>query len=893
MKWYSINSLGVTQNSRVVTGTSTQFVTFIYPGFGIFIDGVGYEIDTVDSPTQLTLAKPYLGVTKSNALYSIWPTQALNGELWAGTLQLVEEFGPLRNNLSLLTQQIADTLGYKNSSSANAIAAATSATNAANSATASATSATNSANSATAAAGSATSATSSKTASAGSATTAANSASDANASKQAAASSASDALTNKNTTNALKDEAVAAKDAAVTAKAATEIARDAAITARGGSEAGRDAAVLAKTASEVARAAAEAARDLALSHKNAAAGSAQAAAISETNAATSKGDAQTAKTGAEAARDASVVAKTGSETARTGSEGARDTAIVAKNDAVTAKNAAEAAAAEAQEPVNAGAIEDALGYVPASSADTTAALNLKANKDGETFTGVISVPAGLIVRSAGTYGGSITLNRGSAQTINGDTTIDASGSSLRVYDSTMASRMLNYDLIAGTLTLNGQTVYHSGNLSKTSLALNNVDNTSDADKPISTATLTALNLKSPSKDPTFTGTVSGITATMVGLGSVNNTTDAAKPVSLATQTALNLKANLAFPAFTGTVTGITATMVGLGNVNNTTDALKPISTATATALATKVTFGTNNINAAYSSGVQLAGNNPSNDIFSPGLQVREVNYIGAGSTDSSYAPGLSFHWSTVAATAIKMYSDGSLRIIAQGSTGGSYQKLFAGDTVSTGFVEGGEMYARSWFRCKSTGGLFWETYGRGINAADVGSNYGNVNVYGPGTNGWKGYSIDNTGIFMANANTRGIYNAQAGHWCVQWDDSGNAIFPANITAFSDERLKRNMRPISDARSRRKGMADAAILYERDGEERIGFGAQTLELTNPEVVRKADDGKETRSVNYMDTVAILAVDATALDDRITALEAENTQLRSALSAFEARLTKAGL
>jgi hypothetical protein len=54
--------------------------------------------------------------------------------------------------------------------------------------------------------------------------------------------------------------------------------------------------------------------------------------------------------------------------------------------------------------------------------------------------------------------------------------------------------------------------------------------------------------------PTFTGTVSGITKTMVGLGNVDNTTDAGKPVSTATQTALDLKATLASPTFTGTVT---------------------------------------------------------------------------------------------------------------------------------------------------------------------------------------------------------------------------------------------------------------------------------------------------------------------------------------------------
>ncbi len=54
--------------------------------------------------------------------------------------------------------------------------------------------------------------------------------------------------------------------------------------------------------------------------------------------------------------------------------------------------------------------------------------------------------------------------------------------------------------------------------------------------------------------PTFTGTVSGITKAMVGLDNVDNTSDTDKPVSTATQTALDLKANLDSPTFTGTPT---------------------------------------------------------------------------------------------------------------------------------------------------------------------------------------------------------------------------------------------------------------------------------------------------------------------------------------------------
>jgi hypothetical protein len=57
------------------------------------------------------------------------------------------------------------------------------------------------------------------------------------------------------------------------------------------------------------------------------------------------------------------------------------------------------------------------------------------------------------------------------------------------------------------------------------------------------AALTDLNNFAPKASPTFTGTVSGIDKSMVGLGSADNTSDAAKPISTATQAALDLKAN--------------------------------------------------------------------------------------------------------------------------------------------------------------------------------------------------------------------------------------------------------------------------------------------------------------------------------------------------------------
>ena len=71
---------------------------------------------------------------------------------------------------------------------------------------------------------------------------------------------------------------------------------------------------------------------------------------------------------------------------------------------------------------------------------------------------------------------------------------------------------------------------------------------------------TALGFKAPLASPTFTGTVAGINKTMVGLANVDNTSDANKPVSTATQTALDLKSNISDVSSPKTVSGASYTL---------------------------------------------------------------------------------------------------------------------------------------------------------------------------------------------------------------------------------------------------------------------------------------------------------------------------------------------
>jgi uncharacterized protein (TIGR02145 family) len=117
---------------------------------------------------------------------------------------------------------------------------------------------------------------------------------------------------------------------------------------------------------------------------------------------------------------------------------------------------------------------------------------------------------------------------------------------------------------------------------RVNLGLGNVDNTSDAVKPISTATQNALNLKANAADVTaalaLKATVTALEAHMA------ITADTNMLATKAALTDLNSYALKESPSFTGTVSGINKSMVGLGFVDNTTDEAKPISTATQAAL---------------------------------------------------------------------------------------------------------------------------------------------------------------------------------------------------------------------------------------------------------------------------------------------------------------------
>lgn len=96
--------------------------------------------------------------------------------------------------------------------------------------------------------------------------------------------------------------------------------------------------------------------------------------------------------------------------------------------------------------------------------------------------------------------------------------------------------------------------------------------------------------------------------------------------------------------------------------------------------------------------------------------------------------------------------------ISGGATVNGGATINGGATVNSGLT-GSEVYTNGWFRVNGGGGVYWQTYARGIYSADsAGASYGNVSVYGTGINTWNGYDINGRYTFMANGDTVGVHD---------------------------------------------------------------------------------------------------------------------------------------
>ena len=114
-----------------------------------------------------------------------------------------------------------------------------------------------------------------------------------------------------------------------------------------------------------------------------------------------------------------------------------------------------------------------------------------------------------------------------------------------------------------------------------------------------------------------------------------------------------------------------------------------------------------------------------------------------------------------------------------------------------------------------------------------------------------GYGGGTSDYFRINRD-HGYHNSAWGIAMMTLDRSGNVVFAGNVTAYSDARLKDNVKTLDGS----KVYEMRGVSFTKDGELGSGVIAQELEQVAPELVMTNDDEMQTKSVAYGNVVGYL-------------------------------------
>ena len=119
----------------------------------------------------------------------------------------------------------------------------------------------------------------------------------------------------------------------------------------------------------------------------------------------------------------------------------------------------------------------------------------------------------------------------------------------------------------------------------------------------------------------------------------------------------------------------------------------------------------------------------------------------------------------------------------------------------------------------------------------------------------------NSGSMGSSSNKSYIFSYNGS----SWNFTGSVVASGEVTAYSDARLKSNIRTL-DYRGRL-----IPRHYVKDGKQSIGFIAQEVQILYPETVLMSDDKEHYLSLNYNALTAVLAAQLNDVDDEVTLLK----------------------
>ena len=150
-----------------------------------------------------------------------------------------------------------------------------------------------------------------------------------------------------------------------------------------------------------------------------------------------------------------------------------------------------------------------------------------------------------------------------------------------------------------------------------------------------------------------------------------------------------------------------------------------------------------------------------------------------------------------------------------------------------------------------------------VRLRDATGNYGSLECVGGGTGGWEGFSIGGRIVFMHNNSTAsGLYNDINNEWMVNCENNsyvrlyhngstklettsggvsitGDLTATGNVTAYSDERLKKNIKKIENAIDKIEKLNGVEFEWKENNKKSIGVIAQNVEKVLPELVEESE------------------------------------------------------
>ena len=161
------------------------------------------------------------------------------------------------------------------------------------------------------------------------------------------------------------------------------------------------------------------------------------------------------------------------------------------------------------------------------------------------------------------------------------------------------------------------------------------------------------------------------------------------------------------------------------------------------------------------------------------------------------------------------------------------------------------------------GDITLDADGENIRFKDAGTEVGQIDL-GSQNFSFRSQVDDKDIIFLGQDGTSEIVALT-----LDMSAAGAATFNDNVTAYSDERLKDNIKTLTDGLDKVEQLR--GVTYTRNEKESIGVIAQEVEKILPEIVLTADDEMGTKSVDYSRLTAVLIEAVKELSARVKELE----------------------